>query len=261
MTASGDWDPGQYNKFAAEREQPFWDLARLLQPVDSPTVVDLGCGDGRLTAALNDQLDASSTVGVDSSPAMMAAAADHRSDRVRFESGDIGAWERAGSFDVVFANASLQWVPDHPDVLARWANSLRPDGQLAVQVPTNADHPAHRVASELAAEWMEDPPADPVGENVLAPERYSELLDELGFGHQLVRLQVYAHHLSSTSQLVEWVKGTTLTRFKQPLGDDEWLRFIDAYRQRLLDVLGERSPYFYPFKRILLWGRRSPTTV
>jgi trans-aconitate 2-methyltransferase len=260
MTASVEWDPGQYNKFAAEREQPFWDLARLLQPVDSPIVADLGCGDGRLTAALNDELDAASTVGVDSSPAMIAAASDHGSDRVRFESGDIGRWGRAGSYDIVFANASLQWVPDHPDVLARWADSLRPGGQLAVQVPTNADHATHRVAGDLAAEWMEEAPPDPVGANVLAPERYSELLNELGFEEQLVRLQVYGHHLSSTSELVEWVKGTTLTRFKQPLGDTEWFRFVDAYRQRLLEVLGDRSPYFYPFKRILLWGRRTPGT-
>ena len=259
MSESGDWDPGQYNKFAAEREQPFWDLARLLQPVDSPTVADLGCGDGRLTDALNDRLDAASTVGVDSSPAMIAAAAGHRSDRVYFQSGDIGEWERVDSFDILFANASLQWVPDHPGVLARWANSLRPGGQLAVQVPTNADHPAHRLAGELAAEWMEHPPPDPVEANVLAPEGYAALLDELGFDEQLVRLQVYAHHLSSTSQLVEWVKGSTLTRFKQPLGEEEWLRFVDAYRRRLLEVLGERSPYFYPFKRILLWGRRSST--
>jgi trans-aconitate 2-methyltransferase len=259
LTTAGDWDPDQYNKFAAERERPFWDLAGLLQPVDSPIVADLGCGDGRLTADLNDKIDAASTVGVDSSPAMIAAAAGHESDRVYFQSGDIGAWDRPDSFDIVFANASLQWVPDHPDVLSRWADSLRPGGQLAVQVPTNADHPAHQVAAELAAEWMGHPPPDPVGENVLAPERYSELLDELGFVDQQVRLQVYAHHLSSTSELVEWVKGTTLTRFKQPLGEEEWLRFVEAYRQRLLEAVGERSPYFYPFKRILLWGRQPST--
>ena len=40
------WDPAQYNRFAVEREQPFWDLAHLLAPVDVPHVVDLGCGLG-----------------------------------------------------------------------------------------------------------------------------------------------------------------------------------------------------------------------
>ena len=250
------WDPDQYNRFAAEREQPFWDLAALLAAVPAPAVVDLGCGDGRLTASLADRLAAASVLGVDSSAAMIAAAAAHAGARVSFEAGDIATWEAPGSFDVVFANASLQWVPDHGAVLARWAGSLRDGGQLAVQVPANADHPAHLVADELAREVLDHPPPDPVAVNVLAPERYAELLDGLGFGEQQVRLQVYGHHLASTAEVVEWVKGTTLTRFKAPLGEEGWPPFVDAYRARLLSVLGDRSPYFYPFKRILLWGRR-----
>ncbi len=55
--------------------------------------------------------------------------------------------------------------------------------------------------------------------------------------------------------MVDWVKGTTLTRFKQPMGDEGWVRFVEAYRSRLLHVLGKRAPYTYFFKRILLWGR------
>jgi trans-aconitate 2-methyltransferase len=82
------------------------------------------------------------------------------------------------------------------------------------------------------------------------------LLDELGFALQEVRLQVYLHHLRSTAEVVEWVKGTTLTRFKGPLGPEGWPGFVDLYRQRLLAVLGDRSPYVYPFKRILMWARR-----
>jgi len=80
------------------------------------------------------------------------------------------------------------------------------------------------------------------------------VLDELGFGDQHVRLQVYVHHLRSTREVVEWVKGTTLTRFKEPFGQEGWDRFVDLYRTRLLGVLGDRSPYLYPFKRILLWA-------
>jgi len=77
-----------------------------------------------------------------------------------------------------------------------------------------------------------------------------------GFGEQHVRLQVYGHHLASTAEVVAWVKGTTLTRFKAPPGEDGWPSFVDAYRARLLSALGDRAPYYYPFKRILLWGRR-----
>ena len=249
------WDPAQYNRFADEREQPFWDLAALLQPVDGPVLADLGCGDGRLTAALHTRLGARSTRGVDSSPAMINDAAAHATDVVAFELGDISTWEEPGGYDIVFANASLQWVPNHPAVLARWIRSLAPGGQVAVQVPSNADQATHRIAAELGAEVLSDPPPDPVADNVLAPEQYARVLDDLGCVAQSVRLQVYAHQLASTSDAVEWVKGTMLTRFKEPLGPDRWNDFVEEFRARYVAEIGDRSPYFFPFKRVLLWGR------
>jgi trans-aconitate 2-methyltransferase len=91
---------------------------------------------------------------------------------------------------------------------------------------------------------------------VLKPEQYAVALDRLGFGAQHVRLQVYGHRLATTADVVEWTKGTSLTRFRKALADDALFdAFVARYRQRLLDCLGEHSPYFYPFKRVLLWGR------
>ena len=260
-----DWDPDQYARFAAQRSQPFWDLAALLDtsgPIDE--LADLGCGPGDLTAALATRLGARSTIGVDSSPAMLERAAAHRSGGVRFEHGDIAAWRVSGGVDVVFANASLQWVPDHRAVLGRWTESLRAGGQLAVQVPANADHPSHLASVEVArtAPFLDaldgDPPPDPVAANVRAPEWYATVLHELGFVEQTVRLQVYAHELASSAEVVEWVRGTSLTRFFDRLPADLHEPFVNAHRRRLLDMIGDRSPYLYPFKRILMWGR-SPT--
>jgi trans-aconitate 2-methyltransferase len=257
VTSFDGWDPDQYNRFAQQREQPFWDLAHLIREVPDPRVVDLGCGDGRLTALLSAQLNASSITGIDSSLAMISAASAHDNWATHFVLADIGTWLEPNSYDVVFANASLQWVPDHPRVLARWADSLRDGGQLAVQVPANADHPSHVIAATVAAEMLSDPAPDAVAENVLAPERYATILDELGFDEQHVRLQVYAHRLTSTSEVVEWVKGTTLTRFKGALGAAGFEHYVARYRVRLLEELGDQAPYLYPFKRILIWARRS----
>lgn len=252
------WEPETYNRFAAEREQPFWDLVGLLGAVDRPDVVDLGCGDGRLTAALHSRLGAASTRGIDSSDTMLASSHVHTAENVSFERGDLAAWPvTREAVDIVFANASLQWAPDHPGVLARWTTGLRPGGQIAVQVPANADHPSHVVAREVGTELLgDDAPPDTVMANVLPPERYATLLDELGFERQHVRLQVYVHHLSRSADVVEWVQGTSLTRFRAVLDDDGYAHFIDVYRARLLAVLGDRAPYLYAFKRILLWGQR-----
>ena len=250
------WDSEQYNRFAAEREQPFWDLRGLLREVDVPVVVDLGCGGGRLTAALAVSLGAASTEGLDSSPTMIGVAKERETDRLRFNLADISDWCRPATYDVVFANASMQWVPDHRSVLAKWMASLRERGQICVPVPANADHPSHQLAGRVAREFMDLAPLDPVAHNVWSPEEYSALLHHEGFVEQPVRLQVYAHSTASVGVLVEWVEGTPLTRFKEPLSRERWEQFLQRHRERLTQELGDGSPCFYPFKRILMWAQR-----
>jgi trans-aconitate 2-methyltransferase len=114
------------------------------------------------------------------------------------------------------------------------------------------------IATELAAEQpfarlFTSPPRTA---SVLAPERYAELLDALGFARQSVRLQVYGHHLASRDEVVEWVRGTMLTAYESALPTDAFADFLQQYRARLLPALRDTRPYFYPFKRILLWARR-----
>ena len=63
------------------------------------------------------------------------------------------------------------------------------------------------------------------------------------------------HDLSSSAEVVEWLRGTNLTRFERRLSPELFALFLDRYRSRLPDTIGERSPYFFAFKRILFWGR------
>jgi trans-aconitate 2-methyltransferase len=257
---AADWDPGQYERFKAQRAQPFWDLVGLIEP-GIGSAVDLGCGTGELTAALADRLGVGRMLGVDNSPNMLESARPHANDRVRFESGDIATWSAPADHDLVFANAAMHWVPDHPAVLARWIAALRPAGQLAVQVPANSDHESHRASVAVArrepflSAMDGDPPADPVEVNVLAPERYSEVLVGLGVREPHVRLQVYPHEMPSSPSVVEWTKGTSLTRFFKRLPDDLHEPFVDAYRDELIRRIGDHEPYLFTFKRILMWGR------
>jgi trans-aconitate 2-methyltransferase len=261
-----DWDPEQYERFAAERAQPFWDLAALVEAHAVPGALrrghDLGCGTGELTARLAERLGVADMTGSDTSPAMLARASAHQRPGLRFEEQDLARWTSPGDHDLVFANASLQWVPDHPGVIARWWAALRTGGHLALQVPASSDHPSHRIAAEVAAAepfrsaMHGAPPPDPVARNVLAPEQYAIVLDRLGARDQHVRLQVYGHRLGSSADVVEWVKGTSLTRIFQALPAELHDAFVDTYRRRLVETLGDARPYFYPFKRILCWARK-----
>jgi trans-aconitate 2-methyltransferase len=257
---SDAWEPQQYDRFRDERRQPFFDLMGLVQPVAGGRVVDLGCGTGELTRELHRHTGAAETVGVDSSTAMLAEAAPFAGDGLRFEAGDLATYQ-AVDVDVVFANASLHWVPGHDALLARLRDMLGGRGQLAFQVPANYDHPSHLLAAAIAGEdpflsaFDGSPPEDHT-RSVLRPERYATLLDELGFSRQHVRLQVYGHHLDSTDDVIEWVTGTLLTAYRRRLDDELYVRFVDTLRRRFRDEVGDRRPYFYAFKRVLCWAQR-----
>ena len=168
VTPIEGWNPDQYERFHAERRQPFDDLLALCQPVPGGRVVDLGCGTGHLTAELHARMEAAETVGIDSSESMLARAqADHGNvPGLSFALGDIGTW-LGHDLDLVFANASLQWVDDHLNLLARMRTALGQGGQLAFQVPSNFRHPSHLLALQVANEppfidaLEEDPPRGP----------------------------------------------------------------------------------------------------
>lgn len=259
------WDPGQYERFHAERELPFRDLLTLVQPAPGGLAVDLGCGTGELTREVHRHVGAAQTMGVDRSTAMLDRAKDWASAGLRFEPGDLGDFGADGPpprrYDVVFSNAALHWVGDHRHVLRNWAGTLGSGGQLAVHVPAVADQPNHALVFEVSREPQfadafgpDGPPSDPVL-SVLKPEEYATLLDEIGFEHQHVRLQVYAHRLASTDEVVEWTKGSTLTVLRRVMAPGAYNRLVARFTERVFETYGDRRPCFFPFKRILLWGR------
>jgi len=220
-------------------------------------VVDLGCGTGELTRSLHERTGASRTVGLDSSQAMLERSGSYAGGGLTFELGDIAEWTPSGPVDVVFSNAALHWIDDHPALFARLTSALAAGGQLAVQVPANHDHPSHLVAERVAGEerfraalegYVRRTP-------VLAAERYARLLHVLGYRLQHVRLQVYLHMLPGPEAVVDWVKGTLLTDYRRRLPETAYDEFLARYRQLLISELPDERPHPFTFKRILLWGR------
>ncbi len=248
------WNPGQYERFRKEREQPFHDLMALVEPRPGMRIADLGCGTGDLTLVLHQNLLARETLGLDSSAAMLAKAPS--APGLRFERGDIAAFAPDAAFDLVFSNAALHWVPDHPALLRRLARALAPGGQLAVQMPMNDGHPSHQTAFELARspEFRRKLHGFERRAPLLDPDQYASWLHELGFTRQHVRVQVYGHLLDGREQVVEWVRGALLTDYEKRLTTADWQRFLQRYRELLLPQLEDAEPFFYTYPRILFWG-------
>lgn len=255
---SDAWDPRQYERFRDERWQPFVDLAALVEPRPGLRVVDLGCGTGETTRWLHDTLGAATTLGIDRSAAMLARTRAAVVPGLRFEERAIEDFAASGTWDVVFSNAALHWVPDHPHLFDRLTRALADGGQLAVQVPTNFDDPAHVTADEVRQEspfraLLADMPH--LGYEVLHPEAYATLLARLGYRAQHVRLQVYGHWLATRQDVVAWMQGTLLTAYRARLPAALYDEFLARFRARLLPRLDDTRPFFFPFKRLLLWAR------
>lgn len=255
------WNPAQYHRFQKERSQPGRDLIELIQGEGFAHAIDLGCGTGELTQELQERKRIGEIVGQDNSPAMLDQARTLTSPGLRFESGDIAKFAARETYDVIYSNAALQWVENHERIFQNCFQALKPQGQLAVQVPMNHDYPTHVIAGELA---REEPYRSALGQTkdetkssiLLTPEAYASLLYRLGFREQLVRLQVYGHVLASRDEVIEWVKGTMLTAYQKRLPAELFGRFMADFRSRLFATLPDERPFFYPFKRLLLWARK-----
>jgi trans-aconitate 2-methyltransferase len=171
---------------------------------------------------------------------------------------DLAGFDAGAPYDLVFSNAALHWLPEHPALFAALAGRVAAGGQLAVQMPCNHAEPSHALIEEVAREpehaaalggWVKPT-------HVLWPAAYARVLHALGFADPHVRVQAYCHVLPGPEAVVDWVRGTTLTAYEQRLPAPAFERFVARYRDRLLEELPAERPFLYVFHRLLLWGRK-----
>lgn len=257
------WDPQQYERFSGLRDRPFGDLLARVGAEAPVRVVDLGCGNGPLTLTLADRWPDAEITGVDSSESMLERArALDSAGRVRWELGDVAAWEPAATPDVIVSNATLQWVPDHLPLIDRWLDRLPDGGWFAMQVPGNFDAPSHRIIRAVAR--SHDRAGDLAGAlrdaPVESPERYAAALAE-HCAHldvwETTYLQLLDPQGAQRSPVLEWVKGTALRPLLDVLDEAEGAAFLDELVGRF-DAAYPRAPYGVPmpFRRIFAVGRK-----
>ena len=226
------WSARQYSVFEAERTRPVRDLLNAVSPPEVRRVVDLGCGPGNSTEVLQERFPGASVSGVDSSADMIEAARARLPD-VRFALSDIGTWNATGPFDVILANAVLQWVPNHETLLPRLIGALAPGGSLAVQMPDNLDEPAHRLMRKVAADgsWAEklsNAAGARTGRQGAA--YYYSLLKPHAARVDVWRTTYHHVLVGGPDAVVEWFKGSGLRPFLAPLDATEAAAFLAQYR-------------------------------
>lgn len=257
-----DWNPALYTRFEDERTRPAAELLARV-PLAAPRLAyDLGCGPGNSTALIAARFPDAEVIGLDTSPAMLESARRRLPD-LAFALADAATWAPDRAPDLIYANAVLQWLPDHPVVLPRLFGLLAPGGVLAVQMPDNLAEPSHRLMRETASagSWagaIGDPAVAGRLGRMLDPAGYYDLLAPLAAEADVWRT-VYHHRMTDAAAIVDWVRATGLRPFLDPLDPDQTTGFLAAYTAAIEEEYPIRSDgrRLLAFPRLFIVARKA----
>jgi len=149
------WNPADYADQSAAQLAWAKELLRRLDLAGTEAILDIGCGDGKVTAEIAAALPGGFVLGVDSSTEMIAhAVATHRAPNLQFRRADAQSIEPGRVFDIAFSNACLYWVDDWQGIFNGVAKCLRTGGRLFASCggKGNADEVLHAVKRVSASE-------------------------------------------------------------------------------------------------------------
>ncbi|RXF73007.1 trans-aconitate 2-methyltransferase [Hansschlegelia zhihuaiae] len=242
MKLKEDWSAATYLRFEDERTRPAADLLARVPLEAASLAVDLGCGPGNSTALIARRFPEAKLVGVDSSPDMLRAAQKRVPDAA-FVEADLADWSPDRTPDLVFANAALQWLPDHETLFPRLMRLVAPGGALAVQIPDNRSEPSHALMAEVARDGRWAGRIAHAGESraeILSGEAYFDLLAPHADSVDVWRT-TYLHPLDGAGAIASWLKATGLRPYLDPLDEEERKVFLALYVDRLRAFYPERG--------------------
>jgi trans-aconitate 2-methyltransferase len=252
------WNPALYLSFADQRTRPAAELLGRVQLAEPERVIDLGCGPGNSTALLAARWPKATLEGLDSSPAMLDQARASGVPSGWIEA-DIAHWTPDAPYDVIFSNATFQWLDSQDVLLPRLMSHLAPGGVLAFQVPANFHAPSHALMREVAAEprWgarLKDVrgivPGKATGYyDMLAPQAASLDIWETEY------LQV----LEGEDAVYRWVSATGLRPYLDALTGADRDDFITQYKARLAAAYPPRADgrTLFAFQRLFVVAVRA----
>ncbi len=254
-----DWNPDTYMKFGSERTRPSIDLVGRIALADPASIVDIGCGPGNSTRVLRERWPKAAILGLDSSPQMIEKAVSTYSGE-KWLLADAASWAPDDRYDLIFSNATLQWIPDHDALIVRLFERVARGGALAVQVPANSGSPLHQALLRTARspQWRK---ATAGCEDLITyqdADFYYDCLSRLT-GRVDIWETTYFHVMGSRRDLVEWYASTGLRPYLEKLaGDPE----REAFKGTLLEECESGYPLrcdgrvLFPFKRLFLIAYR-----
>ncbi|MCX8089725.1 MAG: methyltransferase domain-containing protein [Verrucomicrobiae bacterium] len=211
------WNPADYAAHSALQQTWARELLARIPWRGDERVLDVGCGDGKVTAELARALPRGRVVGVDVAPEMIRFAREQfpprRFPNLKFEVMDARALRFERQFDLVFSNATLHWVDDHVAFLRGAAAALVPGGRLLVSAGGrgNADAVFHALRAVMRRErWRAFFRRMSRPYFFYAPDDYALWLSQAGFKPRAIRLLPCPARFRHAAEFLAWLRTTWL---------------------------------------------------
>lgn len=256
------WHADTYSQFLDARTRPARDLVAAIPDVCNPQVIyDLGCGPGNSTALLTQRWPEAKVIGVDSSDDMLDKARATHSD-IEFIKGDIAHFAPTEKADIIFSNAALQWVDDHPQVFAHLIKQLNPNGILAVQMPNNFHNPSHQVTIDIlqnVSDWtplLKNLRYGKLNQPMYQLADYYDLLNHNGLTQIQLWETTYYQEMADAKAIFDWTKSTGLAPVLAAMSSDEKSHFEAQYIDKIAKSYPKQTngKLLFPFQRIFMAG-------
>jgi trans-aconitate methyltransferase len=259
-TMAHDFDGKKYEQASAHQKAWGTQLIAELDLQGAERILDLGCGDGALTAQLAEIVSAGEVVGIDSSQGMISVAQPRQTDHLRFVLMDIDDLNFHEEFDVVFSNATLHWVRDHQRLYRNVKQALRPGGMLRFNFAGEGNCSRFFAVIREAmlldgmASWFDGfqwPWYMPVvGE-------YEAWVQRSGFRDLRVWGENADRFFPDVEALIRWVDQPSLVPFLPCIGVGDRARFREYVVRRMIEATRQSDGRcFETFRRVNVFARK-----
>lgn len=256
------WNPEVYMRFGDHRTRPALELAMRARAGGASglesvprLIYDLGCGPGNSTEVLARLNPGAQLVGVDSSQEMLAQARRDGPETAEWTLADLASWQPETPADLIYSNATYQWLDGHATLFPALLDHLSSKGTLAIQMPQNFSAPSHVLMRGVASQepWAEKLTPLLRHDPVASPEAYYDLFCDRCVDVDIWETE-YGQVLDGADPVFDWVSGTALRPLMAALSEAEQAAFAEAYKEKLKQAYPRRADgkTLFPFKRIFM---------